>query len=165
VAVRAHPPRHHRAAHGTWSPGTTFGLGAVVGALSATALVLAMLLPWRETDIYPREIPVEFLWNRGATNEPSLLILLVPLAVLLVVGVVLPSGAGLRLFAGLGTLVTVGVFAFQLNRVVDSVPGTDRSATFDTGFYVAALAGILAFVSALLTASSGRWREAASVKR
>ena len=155
MAVHAHRPRPAR--FNRQSSPRAAGVGAVVGVLAAAGLALAMLLPWREIDMYPRAIPFEFLWNRDATGaEPSLLIVLVPLTILLFVGSLIPAGAGLRLAAGLGTLVVVGVFAFQLNRVVDGNPGFGRDTTFDTGFYVAALAGIVAFVSGLITSSARR---------
>jgi hypothetical protein len=161
MAVHAHRPRPTRVADR--SAPRSWGVGAAAAMLAAGGLVLSMLLPWRQTDMYPRAIPVEFLWNRDAsTSEPSLLVVLVPLAVLLVIGALVPGGAWLRLLAGLGTLLVVGVFAFQLNRVVDGTPGFGRGTTFDTGFYVAALAGIGAFVSGLLTSRSSRWRHTPS---
>ena len=161
MAVQAHRPRPARF-NRRFSPRAT-GLGSVVGVLSAAGLALAMLLPWRETDMYPRAIPFEFLWNRDATaGEPSLLIVLVPLAILLVVGSLIPQGAKLRLVAGLGTLVVVGVFAFQLNRVVGGKSGFGRGTTFDTGFYVAALSGIVAFVSGLRLPSARQSHDTAS---
>ena len=138
-----------------WTPG--FGPGMILGAIGALGVILSMFLPWRD-GVHPSNIPVEFLWNRSATGDPSLLVALIPLALLLVVGAFVPMGAGLRLFGGLGALVVALVFAYQLNRFVDAFGG-DLGDVLDTGFYFAAIGGLLGFVSAFLPSGWGVRRE------
>jgi hypothetical protein len=132
--------------------------GMILGALGAIGVIVSMFLPWRDGGVYPSDIPVEFLWNRSATSDPSLLVLLIPVGAVLVIGALVPLGAGVRLFGALCMLVIAGVFAYQLHRVVHAFGGNFGDA-LDTGFYVAALGGILAFVSGLVPASTGARRE------
>ena|SRR5947207_14775572 len=132
--------------------------GMILGAIGTVGVVVSMFLPWRDSGVYPSDVPVEFLWNRSATSDPSLLVLLIPVAIVLVIGALLPTGAGIRLFGAICTLVIAGVFAYQLHRVVHAFGGNFGDA-LDTGFYVAALGGILAFVSGLVPASVGTRRE------
>ena len=131
----------------SWVP-TVIGPGMVLGALGTIGIVVSMFLPWRTGSVYPSDIPVAFLWDRTTTShEPSLLIVLIPLAVLLAIGAVLPMGAGVRLFAGVVTLLVVALFAFQLHRALDATGGGNLGDVLETGFYVAAIGGLFGLVS------------------
>jgi hypothetical protein len=142
----------------SWVPGT-FGPGMLVGAMGAIGAVVSLFLPWHDPGVHPSSIPVEFLWDRNpGSSDPSLLILLIPIAVVLVIGAVVPMGAGARLFGGIALLAVAGVFAYQLDRTL----GGFRSGLGDvlgSGFYVGAIAGILACVSAMLPSGWGARRE------
>jgi hypothetical protein len=134
----------------TWVP-TTIGPGMILGALGAAGVIISMFLPWRIGSIYPSDVPVAFLWDHTTTaHDPSLLILLIPLVIVLVVGTVVPMGAGVRLFGAIGTLVVAGLFAYQLHRALDAFPGAKLGDALDTGFYFAAIGGVVAFVSGFL---------------
>jgi len=125
---------------------STVGPGMVVGVVATVALVVSMFMSWQSGGVHPSDIPAAFLWDRNATGDPSLLVYLVPLAVLLGVGSLLRGGSGLRVLAGLLTMVVVGVYAYQLHEVADSV-GASFSDALDPGFYVAAVAAMAGFVS------------------
>jgi hypothetical protein len=71
---------------------------------------------------------------------------LIPLAVLLGIGSLMRGGAGLRIVAGLLTLVVVGVYAYQLHELTDRL-GVSFSDALEPGFYVAAVAGLGGLVS------------------
>ena len=133
----------------------------ILGALGAAGVIVSLFLPWRESGVHPSDIPVAFLWDRGATSSLSLLILLIPLAVVLAIGAFVPMGAGVRLFGALGTLVITGVFAYQLHRTVDALGG-DLGDVLDTGFYLAAIGGLVALVSGLMPSG---WRTRREVVR
>ena len=101
--------------------------------------------------MYPSDVPVAFLWDHTTTSQnPSLLILLIPLAILLAIGTFAPLGVGLRLFAGLATLIVVGLYAYQLHRAFDVFPGTNLGHVLDSGFYFAAIGAFVALVSGFL---------------
>jgi hypothetical protein len=135
--------------HRSWVPG--FGPGTIIGALGASGVIISLFLPWQDGGIHPSNIPIAFLWN-GATrsSDPSLLVLLAPLAVVLIVGALVPIGATPRVVGAVGVLIVTGVFAYQLDQTIATFPGTKLSDVLDAGFYVATLGGVLAFVSAVL---------------
>jgi hypothetical protein len=141
----------------TWSS-ISIGPGMILGALGTAGVIVSLFLPWRESSVYPSDIPVEFLWDRGATGSPSLLILLIPLAVVLGIGVFVPMGSALRLIGAIGVLVVAGVFAYQLHRTTDALGG-DLGDALDTGFYFAAVGGIIAFVSGFFPTGWGARRD------
>ena len=124
----------------------TVGPGMVVGVIATVALVVSIFMSWQSGGVHPSSIPAAFLWDRNATGDPSLLVFLIPLAVVLGIGSLMRGGSGLRILAGLLTMVLVGVYAYQLHEVTDSL-GVSFSDTLDVGFYVAAVAGVLGFVS------------------
>ena len=130
----------------------------VLGALGTAGVIVSMFLSWRTGSVHPSEVPAAFLWDRTTTSSsPSLLIFLIPFAVVLGVGAFLPMGRGLRLLGGIGTLAVTGLFAYQLYRVTDS-GGGDLWDTLDIGFYVAAVAGFLGFVSGFVPSGWARRR-------
>ena len=111
--------------------------------------LVSIWMAWQSGGVHPSSIPAAFLWDRDATGDPSFLVYLIPLAVLLGVGSVLRGGAGLRILAGVLTLVVVGVFAYQLHEITDDL-GVSFGDAVDPGFWVAAIAGAVGFVSGFL---------------
>jgi hypothetical protein len=105
-----------------------------------------MFMSWQSGGVHPSDIPAAFLWDREATGDPSFLVYLIPLAVVMGVGSLLRGGAGLRILAGLLTMVVVGVYAYQLHEITDQL-GVSFGDAIDSGFYVAAVAGVIGFVS------------------
>ena len=141
--------RRRTVEHRSWVP--AFGPGTIIGTLGASGVIVSLFLPWQDGGIHPGSIPIAFLWD-GATrsSDPSLLALLVPLAVGLIVGAVVPIGATPRAVGAIAVLIVTGVFAYQLDREIAAFPGTKLSDVLDVGFYVATIGGILAFVSSVL---------------
>jgi hypothetical protein len=121
----------------------------VAGVVATVALVVSMFMSWRTGGVHPSDIPAAFLWDRNATGNPSFLIYLIPLAVLLGIGSLLRGGSGLRVLAGLLTLVVVGVYGYQLHEITDSLR-VSFSDALDPGVYVAAVAGIVGLASGLV---------------
>ena len=141
------PVRTRRERRSRWS--IAIGPGMVVGVVATIALVVAMFMAWQSGGVHPSSIPAAFLWDRDATGDPSFLVYLIPLAVLLGIGSVVRGGAALRLLAGLLTMVVVGVYAYQLHELTDTL-GVSFGDAVESGFYVAAAAGIVGFVSGFL---------------
>jgi hypothetical protein len=127
-----------------WS--VTVGPGMIVGVVATVALVVSMFMSWQSGGVHPSAIPAAFLWDRNATGDPSLLVFLIPLAVVLDVGSLVRGGSGLGVLTGLLTMIVVGVYAYQLHEVTDAL-GVNFSDTLDSGFYVAAIAGVVGFMS------------------
>jgi hypothetical protein len=142
---------------GSWRP-AGIGPGMVLGILSGIGVVVSLFLEWRNPAVHADDVPLSFLWDKNASGQPSLLLVLIPCAALLIIGALIPRGGPLRLLGGLGTVVVAGLFAFQLDR---STSGSLGDA-LEAGFYVAALAGILGVVSGVLP---GGWAWQRTVER
>jgi hypothetical protein len=129
----------------------------VLGAISTIGLVVAMFMSWRTGDVHASDIPLAFLFDDTTTaTDPSILLVLVPMAVLLGVGTLLPAASPARLIGGIGVIAVVTLFGVQLQQAIDRMPGADLGDVLDTGFYVAAMAGLLGLVSGFLPSG---WRE------
>ncbi len=134
-----------------WTP--HFGPGMVLGLLGTIGLVVSMFLAWRTVDIHPSDVPLAFLFDSGTTaQDPSLLLALVPLAVLLGIGSVMPQASAARFVGALGSLVVVILFAVALNNQLDALPGSSIGDVLDTGYYVAAIAAVAGLVSGFMPA-------------
>lgn len=132
-----------------WRP--VVGPGMLVGALGAVGLIVSLFMSFRDGGFHPSDIPLPFLWDSTtASTSPSLLIVLIPLAIVLVIGVLVPGGAAVRLVAGIGVLIVLAAFAYQIDQTTEAFPGSDVTDLLDPGFYVAAISGILAVVSGLM---------------
>ncbi len=150
--------RHERRIdHESWAP--TIGPGMVLGLLGTVGIVVSMFLSWRTADVMPSDVPFGFLFDSTTTsNSPSLLLALIPLAVVLAVGSLLPRASGARIIGGLGTLVVVTLFAVQVHYLVDRFPGANMWDALDTGWYVAAIAGLVGLVSGFMPSGWTRRR-------
>lgn len=138
----------------------TFGPGMVLGLLGTAGLVVAMFLSWRTTDVHPSGIPLAFLFDKGTTaSDPSILLALIPFAVLLGVGSVMPRASAARVIGSLGAIAVVVLFGIQLNQQLDKLPGANLGDVLDTGFYVAAIASLVGLVSAFMPAVRTRGRQ------
>jgi hypothetical protein len=122
----------------------------LLGALGSAGVIISMFMPWRTGSVHASDIPAAFLWDRTTTSDnPSLLIFLIPLALILLIGTFGRLGAGVRLVGAVLTLVVVGLFAYQLHRVLDAFGGNLGDA-LDSGFYFAAIGGVIALVSGFM---------------
>ncbi|HEY3724474.1 MAG TPA: hypothetical protein VGN59_14070 [Acidimicrobiia bacterium] len=153
--------RDHVVQRASWIP--ALGPGMVLGAVSTVGVVVAMFMSWRTTDVHPSGIPFAFLFDNGTTaHDPTILLALIPFAVLLGVGTVMPGASAARIIGGLGVLAVVALFAIQLNQQLDNLPGANLGDVLDTGFYVAAISGFVGLVSGFLPSGWARRTETAS---
>jgi hypothetical protein len=65
-----------------------------------------------------------------------------------VVGSVMPTGAALRAIGGVGTLVVAALFAYQLHRVLNALPGGKLGDVLDSGLYFAAIGAVIGLIGA-----------------
>ncbi len=141
--------RDRRVDRASWMP--TLGPGMVLGALGTIGLVVAMFMAWRTGDVHASGIPFAFLFDSGTTaQDPSILLALIPMAVLLAVGTAMPRASAARLVGSIGTIVVVVLFTIQLNSQLDKFPGTNLGDVLDTGYYVAAIAAVVGLVSGFM---------------
>jgi len=127
-----------------WSP------GLVLGGIGAVFVFFSLFFAWRNSSVYPSDVPLAFLWDKTTkATDPSLLLILIPVVIILIVGALSPLGRGLRGFGGFATLVVVGLFAYQLNGLLGLLHnGTNLGDVLSTGFYLAAIGGLFSFASA-----------------
>jgi hypothetical protein len=132
-----------------------WGPGLILGALGALFVLASLFATWR-TSVHASDVPVAFLWDKMTkATDPSLLILLIPILIVLIVGALSPLGRGLRAFGGLATLVVVGVFAYQLSELVGLFHnGTNVGDVLSTGWYLAAVGGFFSLASAFAPSPS-----------
>ena len=119
-----------------------------------------MFLAWHTGDVHPSDIPFAFLFDDGTTaKDPSILLALIPFAVLLGVGSVMPRASAARFVGSLGAIAVVVLFGIQLNQQMDKLPGANLGDVLDTGFYVATIAASVGLVSAFMPAVRTRGRQ------
>ena len=144
-----------------WSP---VGSGEILGFVGAAAVIVSLFLPWRTGGVHPSGIPAAFLWNRTTgSTDPSLLVFLIPAAVLMVLGLWPRIGAGIRLLGAIIVLAVAGLFAYQLDRSLFT--GSNLTDVLDTGFYVGVVGGIIGFVSAFAASRTRREQEVVHTDR
>ncbi|HEV2309925.1 MAG TPA: hypothetical protein VGU73_05345 [Acidimicrobiia bacterium] len=157
--VRDAPLRREPVSQHSWWAPVALSPGLVLGGLGAVGVVLSLFFPWRDPSVHADAIPVAFLWDKTTrAADPSLLVVLIPIAVVLIVGALSPLGAGLRFLGGVAVLAVAGVFAYQLSEIVSFAQnGSDVGDVLSTGFYLAAVGGLFALASAFArTAWFGR---------
>jgi hypothetical protein len=141
----------------TWAP--TLGPGMVLGAIGTIGLVVSMFMSWRTPSVHPSDIPFAFLFDNGTTaHDPSILLALIPMAILLGVGTVLPRASAARVVGSLGAIAVAVLFLIQLNSQLDKFPNANVGDVLDTGFYVAAIAGLVGLVSGFMPSGWSRRR-------
>jgi hypothetical protein len=135
----------------------------ILGVLGTIGVVVSLFMSWRDGGVHPSDVPFAFLFDSTTTaDSPSILIALIPFAVLLGIGSLLPRASGARVIGGLGTLAVAVLFAVQTNYLLDRFPnGPSTWDVLDTGFYVAAIAGLVGLVSGFMPSgwSRRRWSE------
>jgi hypothetical protein len=112
--------------------------------------------------VHPSDVPLAFLFDSTTTaSSPSILLALIPFAALIGIGSLLPRASGARIIGALGALAVVVLFAVQTHYVTDRFPGTSMWDVLDTGFYVAAIASLVALVSGFMPSgwTRRRWSE------
>jgi len=128
----------------------TPGPGLFLGLLGGAGVVISIFLSWSDPTGKPKQTPFAFLFDHTpSSHNPSLLIALIPIAVVLAVGALLPGGAPARLLAGLAMVAVAVLFGYQLHEVLRDQGGSLGNA-LNTGFYFAAIGGVVGLISGLM---------------
>jgi hypothetical protein len=123
----------------------------VFGVLGTAGIVVSMFLSWRSGGVHPSDVPFAFLFDSTTTSSsPTILLALIPFAAILGIGSLMPRAAGARVIGALGVLAVVVLFAVQLGYVADRIPGTNMWNLLETGWYVAAIAGLVGLISGFM---------------
>jgi hypothetical protein len=152
----AAPPASSEPSKG--GPSITLGFGQIVAALGAIAVGVACLLDWIAAEagitaaVKAHDIPLEFLWSNSnfARGSTSILAALIPIAFVIAISAAVPTVRLVGLIAGIAALVVAGLYAYQLNDLID---GRHVGGLFDRlgiGAYFVAAGGVLAILGALL---------------
>jgi hypothetical protein len=134
----------------------------ILGVIGTAGLVVSMFLAWRDGGVHPSDVPLAFLFDSTTTaSSPSILLALIPFAALIGIGSLLPRAGAARLIGALGALAVVVLFAVQTHYLTDRFPGTSMWDVLDTGFWVAAIASLVALVSGFMPSgwTRRRWSE------
>jgi hypothetical protein len=135
-------------------------VGQVLLAIAAVATAVSIFLSWIDVSD-PRgftesgtDAPLAFLYDKDtASTSPSVAILLLPIAGLMLLSAVMRNMRWFAVCAGLAAIAVAGLFAFQSSRFLDDLPAlarVDLTEFLGIGVYVAAGAGVLAIVGGLL---------------
>lgn len=138
----------------------------ILCVIGAVLVVVSIFLSWADVSVGQfsftangREIPLEFLWDKNTTSEdPSLIIALIPAAVLILVGM-LHKVRWLALIGGILAIVVAALYAYQVNSGIDQLPPEIKSIFDFIGIapWFAFVGGIFGVVGGLVPrrASSG----------
>jgi hypothetical protein len=131
----------------------------VIG-LAAIAIVVGSFLPWvdvadpRGFSEHASDVPLAFLYDQSTANdEPTIIVLLVVIAVLMALSAVMRNMRGFAIGAGVAAIAVPALFAFQSQRLIDALPPRAQLDLVDylgLGVWVTVAAGVLAIVGALL---------------
>jgi hypothetical protein len=127
--------------------------------IGAVLVGVSIFLAWADISIggqsftaNGREVPLDFLWDKNSTSEdPSLLVALLPAAVLILVGV-LNKVRVLAVLGGLLAIVVAGLYTYQVNDGLDQLPPQIKSIFDFIGIapWFALIGGILGVVGGLV---------------
>lgn len=141
----------------TTGGGFRIGPGQAIAAVGAIAVGVACFLDWVRArggvpGLGAKGVSWDFLWDKRSTSGTSLLVWLIPIAVLILVAAVVPQLRFVGLVGGIAALAVAGLYAFQLNAVIDDLSG-DVGSVYDRlgiGDYLVAGGGFLAIVGTLV---------------
>jgi hypothetical protein len=137
--------------------GFSIGPGQIIAAVGAIAVGVACVLDWVKagggvTSERGEDVPWDFLWHKTSTSDTSILVWLIPIAVVIAIAALVPQLRFIGLVGGIAALVVAGVYAYQLQRLIDLQP-RDIGSVYDRlgiGVYVTAAGGFLAIVGTLV---------------
>jgi hypothetical protein len=138
----------------------TYGLGSLLALLGGLAIALSTFLLWGKEEVFDGDelagtkVSFQLLWDTVPTRfdeQPTLLFLLLPAAILAVVGAFIPRlrvlaiiGGALAVAAAVLFLINVGRISSEFDLDVGAFSG------IGLGVWFAAIGGIVAIIGALM---------------
>jgi hypothetical protein len=163
----APPPGYTDPAAAAPSASSSGGAGAQLGRPLAIALCVigavlvgvSIFLDWADLTVGTQSfstaangVPIDFLWDKNtASEDPSLLIALIPAAVAILAGIV-HKVRWLAVLGGLVAVVVAGLYTYQVNSGLDQLPESVRSVFDFIGIapWFALVGGIFGIVGGLI---------------
>lgn len=136
-----------------WSRSVT--VGQVIAAVGVVMIVVSIVLHWIDGTVGTRHdtvsgsgVPVHFLWDYTTNaKDPTLLVVLIPIAVAGAAGIVVRRLDVLVTLAGAAAMAAAALYAFQLHQALGSIPlGVGRPTLTD----VLGVAPVVCFVGGLV---------------
>jgi hypothetical protein len=168
-AAPAAPPPSAAPAASTTAPATTggglpIGIGQIVAIVGAIAVGVSCFLDWIDISVGSNslsgsasDVPVQFLFDKSTSaDDPSILVLLVPAAILLLLGALIPKGKVFGILGGLLAIVIPVLYSVQVQRGLDDdLSNLDISLTdfIGIGVYLALVGGIVGLLGAIFSRS------------
>jgi len=135
----------------------TYGFGSLLALLAALAIAVSAFLAWAGDDAFDEtasanDFPIQFLWDPvPAQEQPSLLFLLLPAAVLVLLGTFIPRLRVLSVVGGAVALATAVLFFITVSRLIsDENLDTGAFEAVGAGWWFAAIGGLVAVLGSLL---------------
>jgi len=158
----AAPPAAPSTAPSTTAGGPSITPAMVITLVGAVIVVVSIFLNWIDFSAAgdaltgkAADVPVEFLVDKDTGSEdPSIIVLLVPAAVLLLVGAIIAKARVAAILGGILAIVVPVLYAIQVQRGLDEGSGVlqDLGLTdfIGIGVYVGLVGGIVGLVGSLL---------------
>ena len=138
----------------------SYGLGSLLALLSALAIAVSTFLNWtKEGFLDPTndafsgsDLSVKFLWDTDSPlADPSLLFVLLPAAILVLIGTFVPRQRWVAILGGAVAIAAAVLFFVSVGRVLSDENSPDGALDFiDIGVWVAAAGGLLAIIGSLI---------------
>jgi hypothetical protein len=139
----------------------TYGLGSLLALLGGLAIALSTILVWGKEGLFQdgetkgSSTSIQFLWDISPadTEQPAVLFVLLPAAILVLIGAFIPRLRVLALIGGIVALVVAVLFVISVGRATSSSDLTIDEGTFELigiGVWLAGIGGIVAIIGALM---------------
>ncbi|CAN5568847.1 hypothetical protein BH18ACT3_BH18ACT3_27610 [soil metagenome] len=137
----------------------SYGLGSLLALLSALAIAVSTFLNWtKEGFLDPTndafsgsDLSVKFLWDTDSPlADPSLLFVLLPAAILVLIGSFVPRLRWMAILGGAATIAAAVIFIIQVGQALPENSPDGVLDFIDIGVWVAAAGGLLAIIGSLI---------------
>ncbi len=137
----------------------SYGLGSLLALLSALAIAVSTFLNWtKEGFLDPTndafsgsDLSVKFLWDTDSPlADPSLLFVLLPAAILVLIGSFVPRLRWMAILGGAATIAAAVIFIIQVGQALPENSPDGALDFIDIGVWVAAAGGLLAIIGSLI---------------
>ncbi len=136
----------------------SYGLGSLLALLAALAIAVSTFLNWAKENVVGPEaysgsdLSTKFLWDIDTRfDDPSLLFVLLPAAILVLIGTFVPRLRWVAILGGAVAIAAAVLFFVSVGRVLSDENSPDGALDFiDIGVWVAAAGGLLAIIGSLI---------------